>query len=609
MTQVRVKIRGGGKAAALGKEGAAVKIQSAYRGHRARASVKSLREVLEEQGDAAVKIQAGFRGHRARKQLQKPPQRQRRHKRGGPKAADERRARAEREAAATKIQAGFRGHRARRQVAEVRREREAAATKIQAGFRGHRVRRRAAAARPKGAAEGASGELAEVRREQEAAATKIQAGFRGHRVRQQAAGARREREAAATKIQAGFRGHQARRRVDSVKRTVGRPRTPVAPEQAPTAAEAGEPGPLTVSISSRAEVEGLFALGKKLGEGNFAEVRYCERRDSGAPFALKIIDKAKMTGAKEAKMIENEIKTMRRIDHENCVRLFDAYETVDNIFLVMEYMAEGDLFDRIVRKGPFKESGAVVLMKCMASAIFYMHSQKLIHRDLKPENLLMYTGASGAECIKLADFGLSLTLTEPLHNVCGTPTYVAPEVIDPAKPGYGLPVDMWALGVILYIVFCGFPPFASAKKNQRELFKKIQSGRFKFPAPYWTNISIEAKHLIKGLLRVDQNARYTARDLVKHPWLHGRKMARRPRALPSQQPPASSLGPEGSSAVEPSSAASPAPATRNLGPADISESSIEESKEREASATSAAAPTRYMSFSAVSPDTLAAAAP
>ena len=135
----------------------------------------------------------------------------------------------------------------------------------------------------------------------------------------------------------------------------------------------------------------------------------------------------------------------------------------------------------------------------MADAIASMHARSIIHRDLKPEKILVKKTPDG-DTVKLGDFGLSLIVTEPLHTICGTPTYVAPEIIADDPAGYSLPVDMWAMGVISYIIICGFPPFASSTKNQRDLFEKIRAGRFTFPDSHWRHVPMEAKQLIRALL-------------------------------------------------------------------------------------------------------------
>lgn len=275
----------------------------------------------------------------------------------------------------------------------------------------------------------------------------------------------------------------------------------------------------TRGIEDKSVVETQYEIGKKIGDGNFAVVRECIRRADGIKLALKIIDKSKTVGAKESKMIENEVKSMRSINHPNCVRLYDVIDTKEEIFLVMELVPGGDLFDRIVDHGKYSEVDAATIIKNMTTALDHMHSQSIIHRDLKPENLLVSTDDNGRDTVKLADFGLSMRVKEPLHTICGTPTYVAPEIISEIPSGYSFPVDMWATGIISYIILCGFPPFASATKSQKDLFRKIRSGKFSFPDPYWRNVSDGAKDLIRKLLVVDPDARYTAKQVLEHPWI------------------------------------------------------------------------------------------
>lgn len=272
-------------------------------------------------------------------------------------------------------------------------------------------------------------------------------------------------------------------------------------------------------IEDRRLVEEAYEIGDKIGDGNFAVVKKCVHRGTGILYALKIIDKSKTRGAKETKMIENEVKTMRAIKHPNCVNLYDVYDTPDELFLVMELVEGGDLFDRIVEKGKYQESDAIRLVRNMATALEHMHSKNIIHRDLKPENLLVTKDSMGRDTIKLADFGLSMKIEGPLKTICGTPTYVAPEIIAETPEGYGLEVDLWATGVIAYIMLCGFPPFASASKVQKDLFKKIKLGKFTFPSPYWDGISENAKDLVRKLLVVEPGKRYTAAQLLAHPWI------------------------------------------------------------------------------------------
>ena len=155
-------------------------------------------------------------------------------------------------------------------------------------------------------------------------------------------------------------------------------------------------------------------------------------------------------------MIENEIYIMKSCTHPNIVKLHEEFETKDEVYLVTDLVKGGDLFDAISQSVKFNEKDAACMIQDLCEALFYLHSKNIVHRDLKPENLLVMRKKDDKISIKLADFGLAMEVTKPIFTVCGTPTYVAPEIL--SEIGYGLEVDMWACGVITYILLCGFPP-------------------------------------------------------------------------------------------------------------------------------------------------------
>jgi len=193
------------------------------------------------------------------------------------------------------------------------------------------------------------------------------------------------------------------------------------------------------------------------------------------------------------------------------------FETSSKLFLVLELLTGGELFDRIVEAGFFSEQQASKLLRDVAMAVDYIHAKGIVHRDLKPENLLYSHKGEDAE-IKLTDFGLAHHgSTADMNTACGTPGYVAPEVLN--GESYDKAVDLWSVGVILYILLCGFPPFYSA--NTPELYDQIREGRYSFPEPYWTNVSQSAKDLVTGLLTVDVSKRMTIKQLLQHPWITG----------------------------------------------------------------------------------------
>nr|XP_026690786.1 serine/threonine-protein kinase DCLK3 isoform X1 [Ciona intestinalis] len=271
----------------------------------------------------------------------------------------------------------------------------------------------------------------------------------------------------------------------------------------------------TRTIMARSNIEARYEIGKTIGDGNFAVVKECRLRNTESEFAMKIIDKSKLKGKED--MIENEIAIMKNCHHPNIVRLIEEFETENEIYLVLEYVKGGDLFDAITESVKFTERDAANMVADLSEALAFLHSKNIIHRDLKPENLLVSRNKDGSMTLKLADFGLAMEVTEPIYTVCGTPTYVAPEIL--AETGYGLEVDMWATGVITYILLCGFPPFRSLERDQEELFEIIQLGDYEFLSPYWDNISEAAKDLIQRLLVVDTKRRYTAEQVLSHPWI------------------------------------------------------------------------------------------
>uniref|UniRef100_A0A673XTK7 Serine/threonine-protein kinase DCLK2 n=1 Tax=Salmo trutta TaxID=8032 RepID=A0A673XTK7_SALTR len=258
-----------------------------------------------------------------------------------------------------------------------------------------------------------------------------------------------------------------------------------------------------------------YKVGRTLGDGTFAVVRECVERCTGREYALKIINKVKCRGKEH--MIQNEVSILRRVKHPNIVLLIEEMDTYSELYLVMELVKGGDLFDSITSSNKYTERDASGMIYNLASAIKYLHSLNIVHRDIKPENLLVYEHPDGSKSLKLGDFGLASLVDGLLYLVCGTPTYVAPEII--AETGYGLKVDIWAAGVITYILLCGYPPF-SGSEDQEILLDQILTGQLDFPSPSWDNVSVTAKELITGMLQVKVEQRYTALLVLDHPWVN-----------------------------------------------------------------------------------------
>ncbi|XP_047703582.1 calcium/calmodulin-dependent protein kinase type 1B isoform X1 [Prionailurus viverrinus] len=256
--------------------------------------------------------------------------------------------------------------------------------------------------------------------------------------------------------------------------------------------------------------------------GAFSEVVLAQERGSSHLVALKCIPKKALRG-KEA-LVENEIAVLRRVSHPNIVALEDVHESPSHLYLAMELrvpatlrVTGGELFDRIMERGSYTEKDASHLVGQVLGAVSYLHSLGIVHRDLKPENLLYATPFEDSK-IMVSDFGLSKIQTgNVLGTACGTPGYVAPELLE-QKP-YGKAVDVWALGVISYILLCGYPPFYD--ESDPELFSQILRASYEFDSPFWDDISESAKDFIRHLLERDPQKRFTCQQALQHLWISG----------------------------------------------------------------------------------------
>ncbi|XP_010819874.2 calcium/calmodulin-dependent protein kinase type 1B isoform X1 [Bos taurus] len=249
--------------------------------------------------------------------------------------------------------------------------------------------------------------------------------------------------------------------------------------------------------------------------GAFSEVVLAQERGSSHLVALKCIPKKALRG-KEA-LVENEIAVLRRVSHPNIVALEDVHESPSHLYLAMELVTGGELFDRIMERGSYTEKDASHLVAQVLGAVSYLHSLGIVHRDLKPENLLYATPFEDSK-IMVSDFGLSkIQAGNMLGTACGTPGYVAPELLE-QKP-YGKAVDVWALGVISYILLCGYPPFYD--ESDPELFSQILRANYEFDSPFWDDISESAKDFIRHLLERDPQKRFTCQQALQHLWISG----------------------------------------------------------------------------------------
>ncbi|ETO04605.1 hypothetical protein RFI_32791 [Reticulomyxa filosa] len=253
-------------------------------------------------------------------------------------------------------------------------------------------------------------------------------------------------------------------------------------------------------------------------------------------FALKIINK-KNLDKDDLAILDREVKIMRIVHHDNIVKLHNVFDSKSKMCLVLDLLDGGELFDRIIEQGHFTEKNAAHCFGQLVMALDYLHQRQIAHRDLKvykqtkhfqPENLLFTKKCADKNVyvaeewnMKLIDFGLAGSCkNQLLKTPCGTPNYVAPEIL--RKEKYGVSVDMWSAGVILYIILCGFPPFYDENEDMTRLYRKIKTADFDMPSPYWDNVSTDAKDLVKKLLVPDPTKRLTSAATVKHPWLQGK---------------------------------------------------------------------------------------
>jgi len=257
---------------------------------------------------------------------------------------------------------------------------------------------------------------------------------------------------------------------------------------------------------------------KEIGHGHYGVVRKCMNRETKVWYAIKSIRKSKVG---KVDVLKREIALLKEVHHPNIIELVEVHEDQKYLHLITELCTGGELFDRIIEKtqsdeGHFSERDAANLVRCILDAIAYCHDVKgIVHRDLKPENFLFSTKSEDA-VIKIIDFGLSRhdTATKIMNTKVGTPYYVAPEVLNRE---YTKSCDIWSIGVITYILLCGYPPFYGDTDNQ--IFDSVRTARFDFPSPDWDGISEAAKDFICALLRKDPSKRLTAAEALQHAWI------------------------------------------------------------------------------------------
>ncbi|XP_024225876.1 calcium/calmodulin-dependent protein kinase type II alpha chain isoform X9 [Bombus vosnesenskii] len=259
-----------------------------------------------------------------------------------------------------------------------------------------------------------------------------------------------------------------------------------------------------------------YDLKEELGKGAFSVVRRCVQKSTGHEFAAKIINTKKLT-ARDFQKLEREARICRKLQHPNIVRLHDSIQEENHHYLVFDLVTGGELFEDIVAREFYSEADASHCIQQILESVHHCHHNGVVHRDLKPENLLLASKAKGA-AVKLADFGLAIEVqgeAQAWFGFAGTPGYLSPEVLK--KEPYGKPVDIWACGVILYILLVGYPPFWD--EDQHRLYAQIKAGSYDYPSPEWDTVTPEAKNLINQMLTVNPSKRITASEALKHPWI------------------------------------------------------------------------------------------
>ncbi|XP_049645606.1 calcium/calmodulin-dependent protein kinase type II subunit beta isoform X12 [Suncus etruscus] len=259
-----------------------------------------------------------------------------------------------------------------------------------------------------------------------------------------------------------------------------------------------------------------YQLYEDIGKGAFSVVRRCVKLCTGHEYAAKIINTKKLS-ARDHQKLEREARICRLLKHPNIVRLHDSISEEGFHYLVFDLVTGGELFEDIVAREYYSEADASHCIQQILEAVLHCHQMGVVHRDLKPENLLLASKCKGA-AVKLADFGLAIEVQgdqQAWFGFAGTPGYLSPEVL--RKEAYGKPVDIWACGVILYILLVGYPPFWD--EDQHKLYQQIKAGAYDFPSPEWDTVTPEAKNLINQMLTINPAKRITAHEALKHPWV------------------------------------------------------------------------------------------
>jgi len=256
----------------------------------------------------------------------------------------------------------------------------------------------------------------------------------------------------------------------------------------------------------------FYQIGPGLGSGTFGEVRKWINKTTQAIRAVKIIRKDALFGQDKIRFFY-EMEIMKKLDHPNILRIYEIFQDQKRYYLITELCTGGELFDEIAKKSNFSEKGAAIIIEQILEAISYCHSKSIVHRDLKPENILI--DSTNKNNIKVIDFGTSQKMKpkQKMSQAFGTSYYIAPEVL---VTDYDEKCDCWSIGVIMFILLSGKPPFDG--ETDKEIWKKVRDGKYSFSAEEWDDVSEEAKDLIKKLMTYDPKKRISWADALNHPW-------------------------------------------------------------------------------------------
>eukprot|EP00976_Prorocentrum_cordatum_P114661 1195879-Prorocentrum_minimum.AAC.4 len=270
------------------------------------------------------------------------------------------------------------------------------------------------------------------------------------------------------------------------------------------------------------DVRSKYKFGKTLGKGAFSTVKLVVEKSTGKEYACKMMELPK-AGEYNASGLTREdifleINILCGLNHVNVIKFIEFFEEENRVYIICDLLRGGELLEALIRKGSYTEEDARLIFVQLLTGIQYLHQHGVVHRDLKMENLLL-TRKDDLNEIKIADFGLAKKpiVQKGMQTICGSPQYVAPEILAHTVGGYGSEVDLWSAGVVLYSLLLGFPPFFD--KCEPRLFKKIQKGAFPQNGEGWNSISKEARDIIKRLLIVDPKKRMKAEEALRHPWL------------------------------------------------------------------------------------------